>query len=68
MTTATVGALRVVLGLDSAAFTEICWPTMERASVLNGSPRRASAMRGWARMIAASTASRRTSARLARCQ
>ena len=25
-----------------AALTEICWPTIERASVVNGSPRRAS--------------------------
>jgi len=52
----------------AAAFTEICWPTMARASVWNGSPRGSSAMRGCARMMRASTGSVRASARFARIQ
>ena len=53
---------------DCAAFTEICWPTIERASVENGSPREASATRGWRRMIRAITGSAAASARRARGQ
>jgi len=30
----------------AAALTDICWPTIERARVKNGSPRGWSAMRG----------------------
>src|SRR2546426_8243398 len=48
-----------------AALTEICWPTMARASVTNGSPRRARNTFGRERMMAAMTGSFRASARLA---
>src|SRR6185369_10458048 len=51
-----------------AALTEICWPTMARASVMNGSPRRARKILGCARMMAPMTGSRRARARLARFQ
>ena len=48
-----------------AAFTEICWPQMARASVMNGSPRRTMKTFGCARMIAPITGSRRARARFA---
>jgi hypothetical protein len=51
-----------------AAFTEICWPQIARASVRKGSPRRAMNTFGCARMIAPITGSRRMSARLALSQ
>src|SRR5688572_4839377 len=51
-----------------AALTEICCPTMARASVRNGSPRRARKIFGCARMTFAITGSRRASARFARSQ
>src|SRR5688572_3216657 len=51
-----------------AALTEICWPTIARASVRKGSPRRARKIRGCARMMSPITGSRRASARLARSQ
>src|SRR5512132_1498475 len=51
-----------------AALTEICCPTMARARVRNGSPRGTRWTRGWRRMIAAITGSRRASARLALSQ
>src|SRR5213083_1326667 len=51
-----------------AALTEICWPTMARASVTKGSPRRARNTFGRERMMAAMTGSFRASARLARSQ
>ena len=53
---------------DSAAFTEICCPTIERASVVNGSPRVASATRGCAAMMRAIVGSSCASERLARAQ
>src|ERR1044071_8745543 len=51
-----------------AALTEICCPTMARASVMKGSPRRTRKIFGCARMMAAMTGSRRARARLARLQ
>ena len=51
-----------------AALTEICWPTMARARVKNGSPRGARNTFGCERMMSAITGSRRASARLARSQ
>src|SRR5687768_8676542 len=51
-----------------AAFTEICWPTIARARVRNGSPRRTRNTLGRERMIAPITASLRDSARFARSQ
>src|SRR6185503_6288908 len=51
-----------------AAFTEICWPTMARARVRKGSPRRARKTFGWARIMPAITGSRRASERFARSQ
>ena len=52
----------------AAAFTEICCPTMERASVWKGSPRPRRAMRGCWRMISPSMGSLPASARLALAQ
>ena len=52
----------------SAAFTEICWPTIDRASVLNASPREARPMRGCSAMMLAIVASDFASARFARLQ
>src|SRR5918999_3737923 len=51
-----------------AAFTEICCPTIARARVRNGSPRRIKKTFGRDRMIAAMTTSLRASARFARSQ
>jgi len=51
-----------------AALTEICWPTIARARVKNGSPRGTRKIFGCARMIAPITGSRRASARLALSQ
>src|SRR3954471_3035938 len=51
-----------------AALTEICWPTIARASVMNGSPRRARKIFGCARMMPAMTGSRRASERFAESQ
>src|SRR5688500_14323767 len=51
-----------------AAFTEICCPTIARASVRNGSPRRIRQTFGRERMIAAITASFLARARFARSQ
>src|SRR5438045_5013325 len=51
-----------------AAFTEICCPTIARASVKKGSPRGARNTLGCARMMPPITGSRRASARLARSQ
>src|SRR5919197_2749211 len=51
-----------------AAFTEICCPTIARASVKKGSPRGARKTFGCARMMSAITGSRRASARFARSQ
>src|ERR1051325_4264047 len=51
-----------------AALIEICCPTMARASVMNGSPRRTRKIFGCARMMAAMTGSRRARARFAPSQ
>src|SRR5689334_2598567 len=51
-----------------AALTDICCPTMARASVMNGSPRRTRKIFGCARMMAAMTGSRRASERFAESQ
>ena len=51
-----------------AALTEICWPQIARARVMNASPRRTMNTFGCARMIAAITGSRRASERRARSQ
>src|SRR5688572_17416423 len=51
-----------------AAFTEICWPTIARASVRNGSPRLIRWMPLWVFMIEDITGSLRASARFARSQ
>src|ERR1051325_3530865 len=51
-----------------AALTEICWPTMARARVWNGSPRGARKIFGGARVIRAIAGSPRASERLARSQ
>src|SRR4051812_46840490 len=51
-----------------AALTEICCPTMARASVMKGSPRRARKTFGCARIMAAITGSRRASERFAEFQ
>ncbi len=53
---------------DCAAFTEICWPTIERASVWNASPREARCAGPQARMIRPIVRSRRASARHASSQ
>jgi hypothetical protein len=47
---------------DCAAFTDICWPTMERTSVWNASPLVRRLASGWALMML-----RRTLSRRARC-
>src|SRR5258706_3420303 len=51
-----------------AALVEICWPTMARASVRNGSPRGTRYTAGWRLMIAAMMGSQRQRARFARSQ
>src|SRR5215831_9934082 len=51
-----------------AAFTEICWPQIARASVMKASPRRTMNTFGWRLMIAAMTGSFRQSARFALSQ
>ncbi len=51
-----------------AALTEICWPTIARASVVNGSPRRTMWMPGWSATSRAMTASRSVSERVASSQ
>src|SRR6185503_5825777 len=51
-----------------AAFTEICWPQIARASVRNGSPRRTRCTPGRERMISFITMSLRARARFARFQ
>src|SRR3954469_13382701 len=51
-----------------AAFTEICWPTMARVSVWNGSPRGRRNTFGCSRMIPAMVGSFLASARFARSQ
>jgi len=53
---------------DWAAFTEICWPTIERASVWNASPRDTRCTGPQARMIRPIVRSRRASARQASSQ
>src|SRR5918911_315268 len=51
-----------------AALTEICWPTIARASVKKGSPRGTRNTLGCERMMPPITGSRRASARFARSQ
>src|SRR5439155_1572029 len=48
--------------IESAALTEICWATMARASVVNGSLRRTRWMPGYARTSRLNTRSRRARA------
>src|SRR5262245_32793380 len=51
-----------------AAFTEICWPTLARARVRKGSPRRTRKIFGCVRMMPPMTGSRRASERFAESQ
>src|SRR5258706_12898582 len=51
-----------------AAFTEICWPQIARARVMNASPRRIMKILGWRRMMPAMTGSLFMRARRARSQ
>src|SRR6185295_2523368 len=51
-----------------AALTEICWPQIALARVMNGSPRRVMNTFGCPRMIAPRTGSRRARERFARSQ